>query len=69
MQVIIVSVFLFGVIVGVLLMKIRSSGTLRIDSSNPDKDIYRLEIDDLDGLSTKRQIVLDVDHHANLSQR
>lgn len=49
--------------------RIRSaSGTLRIDHSNPLKDIYRIEIDDLDKLSRKRRVILKVDHNADLSQ-
>lgn len=69
MQVVIISVFFLGAVMGALLVKMRSVGTLKIDESNPDKDIYRLEIHDLDGLSKKRQIVLNVEHHVNLSQR
>ena len=46
-----------------------ASGTLRIDHSNPLKDIYRIEIDDLDKLSRKRRVVLKVDHNADLSQQ
>jgi hypothetical protein len=44
-------------------------GTLRIDHSNPEKDIYRIEIDDLDELKKKRRAILYVDHHADLSQK
>lgn len=45
----------------------KESGTLRIDHSNPEKDVYRFEIDDLDNLSTKKHIVLKVDNTADLS--
>lgn len=44
-------------------------GTLRIDHSNPEKDIYRIELDDLDELKKKRRVILYVDHHADLSQK
>ena len=43
-------------------------GTLRIDHSNPEKDVYRFEIDDLDKLSKKKYVELKIDHNANLSQ-
>lgn len=43
-------------------------GTLRIDHSNPEKDVYRIEIDDLDALSRKKKVILDVDNSAILSQ-
>ena len=42
-------------------------GTLRIDQSNPDTDVYRIEIDDLDALARKTSIKLKVDHNADLS--
>lgn len=43
-------------------------GTLRIDHSNPEKDIYRIELDNLDDLRKKR-VILYVDDHADLSQK
>lgn len=56
------------VIVRIVQDKIRTAGTLKVDHSNPEKDVYRLEIDDLEGLSKKHKIVLKVDNRANLSQ-
>lgn len=56
------------VIVRIVQDKIRTAGTLKIDHSNPEKDVYRLEIDDLESLSKKHKIVLKVDNRANLSQ-
>ena len=44
-------------------------GTLRIDHSNPEKDIYRIEIDNLDELKKKNRVLLYIDHHADLSQK
>lgn len=70
--------FVIGIIVGVIvtgvfsaiLVKVRTSyGTLKIDHSNPEKDIYRFDVDDLDGLSKKKHITLKVDNHADLSQK
>ena len=66
--------FLGGLFVGSLVTSIiylvkQASGTLRIDHSNPEKDVYRIEIDDLDVLSKKKQVVLKVDNHADLSQK
>lgn len=62
-----------GAIIGLIMVNIyhcmrTSSGTLRIDHSNPDKDVYRIELDDLDNLSKKKRIVLQVDNNAELSQ-
>ncbi len=36
-------------------------GTLKIDRSNPDKDVYKLEVDDLGMLSKKKEIVFRVE--------
>ena len=61
---------LVGSIVTVLIIFFKSAhGTLRIDHSDPNKDIYRLDLDDLDVLTRKKLVILDIDHHANLSQK
>lgn len=66
--------FLGGLFIGIgvmgLIHLIKSgSGVLRIDHSNPEKDIYRFEIDDLDKLNKKSHIELKIDHDADLSQK
>lgn len=63
-------IWVCGVIFGVVIMYTRKpSGTLRIDHSNPEKDIYRMEFEgDLDELNKKKRIILKVDNNANLSQ-
>ena len=45
----------------------KTAGTLRIDHSNPEKDLYRFDIDDLDSLTKKKRIMLKVDSNADLS--
>lgn len=45
----------------------RTCGTLKIDHSNPEKDVYRFDVDDLDSLAKKKRIVLKVDNNADLS--
>lgn len=45
------------------------AGTLKIDHSNPEKDVYRFDIDDIDALAKKRVIVLKVDNKADLSPK
>ena len=66
-------VFIFGIVIGLLVagfMTLRmQAGTLRIDRSNPDKDSYLFEIDDLDRISDKEFIILRIDDNANLSQK
>ena len=44
-------------------------GTLKIDYSDPEKDLYRFEIDDLDDLSKKKRVILNIEHDADLSQK
>lgn len=65
---------LIGVTIGVILTQIvnylRSAhGTLKIDHSDSNKDVYRLVIDDLEELSKKSYVFLEIDHNADLSQK
>ena len=61
---------LLGVIVtNVIHRRQMTTGTLKIDQSNPEKDIYRLEIDNLDTVAKKKYIYLKVDSKADLSQK
>ena len=65
---------LIGITIGVILTQIvnylRSAhGTLKIDNSDSNKDIYRLVIDDLEELSKKNYVFLEIDHNADLSQK
>lgn len=65
--------FVVGICVGAfitnLVMDARSGfGTLRIDHSNPEKDVYLFDIDKFEDISGKKRVILRVDHNANLSQ-
>ena len=66
---------LIGLVVGsivsniIFFIRYRTVGTLRIDHSDPVKDVYRIEIDDLDGLIKKKHVILKVDNNADLSQK
>ena len=62
--------FVIGCVISSIIFFIRYSfvGILRVDHSNPEKDIYRFDINDLDKLNKKNRIVLKIDHHADLSQ-
>lgn len=62
-----------GVVIGVVIFALIHSvfvtdGTLRIDHSDPEKDVYRLEIDNLEKLAKKSRLELKIDHDAHLSQ-
>lgn len=46
-----------------------TSGTLRIDRTDPTKEVYRIELGDLSKLAKKNRITLKVDNNADLSQK
>lgn len=65
--------FLLGMVIGMFIInwiwsKQTMDGILKIDHSDPGKDLYRFEIDDLEGVDKKKRITLHIDHNANLSQ-
>ena len=65
-------IYIAGVITGILIYaiiysRIATSGVLKIDHSDPEKDKYLFDIKDLDKLSKKRAL-LKIDHNADLSQ-
>lgn len=45
----------------------KPDGQLRIDSTNPDKDIYQLRVDNLDIIPLKDRIILKVIPNAIIS--
>ena len=64
--------FIVGIIVGMVLASLiylvcNTVGTLKIDRTSSEKDIYRIEINDLEELNHRARIVLKVDHDADLS--
>lgn len=61
---------IFGSIVYAIVQYITvAHGTLRIDHTDPEKDVYRFEIDNLDKLNKKSYVELKIDHDADLSQK
>lgn len=65
-----VASFLLGMLVNKMYHSIFNvSGTLNIYHSDPNKDIYRFEVGDLDALSKKKHITLKVKHNMDLSQK
>lgn len=49
--------------------KYRPDGTFIIDYLDPMKDTYRLEVDDLANIHTKKHVVLRVDCYMDNSQK
>lgn len=63
--------FILGLIIGSLIVlifqhRITASGELLIDRTDPEKDIYRINVNNLDDLSKKKQVILKVDNNAKL---
>lgn len=63
-----VFIWMCGVIAGAIASRLFTYGTIKIDKSNPEKDLYQLEIKELDKLSKKKRIVLRVTTRSKLSQ-
>lgn len=64
--------FLGGFIVGALLMfaiiRIKTTtGAILIDHSNPEKDIYQINLDKFDNLKSAKRVWLRVNHEAHLN--
>lgn len=64
-----IGALLCSIIGNIIFYAFSASGTLRIDHSNPEKDIYRIEFDDLDKLAKKKRVILKIDNNADLSQK
>lgn len=45
-----------------------TDGTLQIDTTNNEKDMYRIVIDDLDSIAEKKVVKLNVEPNATISQ-
>lgn len=53
--------FLIGIVVGVLLSNSKTAiGSLIIDDTDENTDVYRIEINDLDVIPKKKHILLKV---------
>ena len=66
--------WVIGVVVGIIITSVfwivRSGhGVLNIDRTDPNKDVYRLDINDLDGMAKKKHILLKVNKNADLSHK
>ena len=65
-------IYMCGVVVGIVISIIWSMmhacGTIEVDCSDPDKDVYRLVVNDLKSLTKKRRIVFKVNRNAHFSR-
>ena len=52
---------LIGVIIGLIIEALKTSvGILIIDETDPNTDVYRIEIDDLDKLANNKRVMLKI---------
>ena len=58
--------FFTGCVVATCVLYFKIDGALKIDHSDSKKDVYRIEIGDLDVLPYKKHIVLKVENDADL---
>ena len=58
--------FLTGGAVATCVLYFKIDGALKIDHSDSKKDVYRIEIGDLDVLPHKKHIILKVENDADL---
>jgi hypothetical protein len=59
-----------GSVITLIVTFIRTSfGVIRIDRSNPNKDMYRIDIGEIDDLHKRKRVILRVDANADLSQK
>ena len=50
-----------GIIIGLVIEALKTSvGTLIIDETDPNTDVYRIEIDDLDKLANRKRVILKI---------
>lgn len=49
-----------GVLLGISTSNYKGDGQMLINTEDPDKDVYRLEVNDLAGLAEKKSITLKV---------
>lgn len=63
--------FAFGAIAALLLACLfvfrLLVGTLKIDHDDPEKDIYRFDVTDIDGLTKRKYILLRVESDSHFS--
>lgn len=61
-----ISIFLIGILIGFIISNLiwtvsSTYGKLKIDKSNPEKDLYSLEIKNLDVIEKKKIIIFKVE--------
>lgn len=59
-----------GIVVSTIIYRVCSTGgVLKVDHSDPGKDVYRFEVKNIDVISKKKWLILKIDNKADLSQK
>lgn len=66
-------IFSLGIIIGSIMTRLilqvsSAKAVLRIDHSNPEKDIYRLDLDNVCS-TNKKILLLKIDHRADFTNK
>lgn len=57
-----------GIIASAVWSRAHACGIIEVDCSDPDKDVYRLVVNDLKSLTKKRRIIFKVNRNAHFSR-
>lgn len=60
-----VTAFLLGWLARWIFSRIKTLGTIHVNTSNPKKDVYTFEFNDLKDLETKRFVTMKIDRRMN----
>lgn len=65
--------FILGVVLGSIITNlflnvVSAKATLEIDNFNPDKDLYRFNVNNINDLNTRKYLRLKIVHNADLSR-
>lgn len=64
----VVGMVIGGFVANFTINRLSAKAVLRIDHSNLEKDIYRLDLDRIVDLDERSHLLLKIDHNANLTQ-
>ena len=57
-----------GIVISIIWSRMHVSGPIEVDCSDPDKDVYRLVVNDLKSLTKKNRIIFKVNRNAHFSR-
>ncbi len=64
----VIGVFVEAIVASIIEALRTTRGVLKVDCSDPKKDRYKIEVDNLDVIPKKKFLVLKIDTRSDLSQ-